>query len=167
MPGVRLDAPGIAGRLLASLKNVACNIRSNNEGKAMKRFSALNRIGRHQYLRHIPAAPGRNPNRRRPVIDDAHGNQRRIRSREVVWRFGGRRRPSQQGRFAWRAGAMAAFLRRTEQLHTATLQPFLIRNLPQGWYLRSTGIWTFELQRNNYYIPVGLTVSSPAMHRRA
>lgn len=43
-----------------------------------------------------------------------------------------------------------------ETVHTATLQPFLIKNLPQGWYLRSTGIWTFDLQRNNYYIPVGL-----------
>lgn len=43
-----------------------------------------------------------------------------------------------------------------DTVHTATLQPFVIRNLPQGWYLRSTGTWTFDLQKNNYYIPVGL-----------
>lgn len=43
-----------------------------------------------------------------------------------------------------------------ETVNSATLQPFLIKNLPQGWYLRSTGIWTFDLQRNDYYIPVGL-----------
>lgn len=45
-----------------------------------------------------------------------------------------------------------------ETVHTATLQPFIIRNLPQGWYLRSTGTWTFDLQKNNYYIPLGLGV---------
>ncbi len=39
---------------------------------------------------------------------------------------------------------------------TLTFQPFLIYNLPQGWYLRSTGIWTFNLENGTYYIPVGL-----------
>lgn len=43
-----------------------------------------------------------------------------------------------------------------DTVQTATFQPFIIRNMPQGWYLRSTGIWTFDLQKNNYYIPVGL-----------
>lgn len=43
-----------------------------------------------------------------------------------------------------------------ETVHTATLQPFVIHNLPQGWYLRSTAVWTFDLQHNEYYIPVGL-----------
>ncbi|SED64428.1 hypothetical protein SAMN02787142_3533 [Burkholderia sp. WP9] len=37
-----------------------------------------------------------------------------------------------------------------------TAQPFGIFNLPDGWYIRSTGIWTFDLQRGTYYIPVGL-----------
>ncbi|QHE91031.1 hypothetical protein PI93_003765 [Pandoraea fibrosis] len=45
-----------------------------------------------------------------------------------------------------------------ETVHTATLQPFIIRNLPQGWYLRSTGTWTFDVQKNNYDIPLGLGV---------
>ncbi|WP_447922249.1 hypothetical protein [Achromobacter aegrifaciens] len=43
-----------------------------------------------------------------------------------------------------------------ETVHTATVQPFVIHNLPQGWYLRSTAVWTFDLQRDQYYIPVGL-----------
>lgn len=41
-------------------------------------------------------------------------------------------------------------------VQTLTGQPFIIYNLPEGWYLRSTGIWTFDLQHGNYYIPVGL-----------
>ncbi|MNX27691.1 hypothetical protein D3C86_577840 [compost metagenome] len=43
-----------------------------------------------------------------------------------------------------------------DTVHTATVQPFVIHNLPQGWYLRSTAVWTFDLQRDQYYIPVGL-----------
>jgi hypothetical protein len=35
-------------------------------------------------------------------------------------------------------------------------QPFVIYNLPQGFYLRSTATWNFDLQRGNYYIPIGL-----------
>ncbi|MFM0653460.1 hypothetical protein [Paraburkholderia sediminicola] len=37
-----------------------------------------------------------------------------------------------------------------------TAQPFGIFNFPGGWYIRSTGIWTFDLQHGTYYIPVGL-----------
>jgi hypothetical protein len=40
-------------------------------------------------------------------------------------------------------------------VQTLTAQPFVIFNLPQGWYLRSTGVWTFDLQHGNYYVPVG------------
>ncbi|MFZ7219721.1 hypothetical protein [Bordetella hinzii] len=43
-----------------------------------------------------------------------------------------------------------------DTVHTATLQPFLIRNLQQGWYVRSTATWTFDLQHKEYYIPLGL-----------
>jgi hypothetical protein len=40
---------------------------------------------------------------------------------------------------------------------TATFQPFFIHNLPQGWYLRSTGIWTFNLKDSDqYFIPIGI-----------
>lgn len=35
-------------------------------------------------------------------------------------------------------------------------QPFVIRNLPHGWYLRSTAIWTWDLQAGGYYLPLGI-----------
>jgi len=41
-------------------------------------------------------------------------------------------------------------------VETATLQPFLMHNLDKGWYLRSTGTWTFDLKNNTHYIPIGL-----------
>jgi hypothetical protein len=41
-------------------------------------------------------------------------------------------------------------------VQSLTAQPFGILNLPGGWYVRSTGIWTFDLQHGTYYIPVGL-----------
>lgn len=39
-----------------------------------------------------------------------------------------------------------------QDVAAATFQPFLIHNLPKGWYLRSTGIWTFGLENNKHYI---------------
>lgn len=42
-----------------------------------------------------------------------------------------------------------------EHVETATLQPFFMHNLPKGWYLRSTGIWTFDLKNDTHYIPIG------------
>ena len=42
--------------------------------------------------------------------------------------------------------------------NNAALQPFFIVNLPQGWYLRSTATWTFDLARDHYAIPLGLGV---------
>jgi len=41
-------------------------------------------------------------------------------------------------------------------VESATFQPFIIHNLEKGWYLRSTGIWTFDLKNNTHYIPLGL-----------
>lgn len=41
-------------------------------------------------------------------------------------------------------------------VQSLTARPFGIFNLPGGWYVRSTGIWTFDLQHGTYYIPVGL-----------
>lgn len=38
----------------------------------------------------------------------------------------------------------------------ATLQPFIIYNLPKAFYLRSVGIWNFNWQNGDYYIPIGL-----------
>lgn len=44
------------------------------------------------------------------------------------------------------------------QVESATFQPFVIHNLPKGWYLRSTGTWTFNLKDDTHYIPIGLGV---------
>jgi hypothetical protein len=34
-------------------------------------------------------------------------------------------------------------------------QPFFIYNLPHGWYFRSTATWTWDLELDTDYIPVG------------
>ena len=36
-----------------------------------------------------------------------------------------------------------------------TAQPIVTYNLPHGYYLRSTGVWTFDLGNHTSYIPVG------------
>jgi hypothetical protein len=43
-----------------------------------------------------------------------------------------------------------------EDVGSVTFQPFGIFNFPGGWYVRSTGIWNFNIENGNYYIPVGL-----------
>jgi len=42
-----------------------------------------------------------------------------------------------------------------EHVESATLQPFITHNLDQGWYLRSTATWMFDLKHDTHYIPVG------------
>jgi hypothetical protein len=39
-----------------------------------------------------------------------------------------------------------------------TVQPIITYNLPQGWYLRSSGIWNFDFENDNHFIPVGLGI---------
>jgi len=34
-------------------------------------------------------------------------------------------------------------------------QPFFIYNLPKGWYFRSTATWSWDLELDTYYLPVG------------
>jgi hypothetical protein len=34
-------------------------------------------------------------------------------------------------------------------------QPLVIYNLPEGWYLRSTAGWSFDLEQGQYVIPIG------------
>ncbi len=41
-------------------------------------------------------------------------------------------------------------------VQSLTAQPLAIYNLPQAWYLRTTGIWTFNLENGDYYIPLGI-----------
>ncbi|WP_413287438.1 hypothetical protein [Bdellovibrio sp. HCB337] len=43
--------------------------------------------------------------------------------------------------------------RPTQNIFTA--QPFVIYNLPHAFYLRSVGIWYFNWENGDYYIPVG------------
>lgn len=31
-----------------------------------------------------------------------------------------------------------------------------LHNLAKGWYLRSTGTWTFDLKNDTHYVPLGL-----------
>ncbi|WP_374034239.1 hypothetical protein ACES2I_17050 [Bdellovibrio bacteriovorus] len=40
----------------------------------------------------------------------------------------------------------------------ATLQPFVIYNIPSGVYLRSTGIMFFNWETGDYYIPIGFGI---------
>ncbi len=45
-----------------------------------------------------------------------------------------------------------------DTVRLATAQPIGFYNLPDGFYLRSTGTWTFDLAGNNSYIPLGLGI---------
>jgi hypothetical protein len=37
----------------------------------------------------------------------------------------------------------------------AAVQPFALLQMGSGWYLRSTGVWTFNFETNSYSVPVG------------
>ncbi len=37
-------------------------------------------------------------------------------------------------------------------------QPFAMYQLGKGWYLRSTGVWTYNFESDNYAIPIGLGI---------
>lgn len=37
-------------------------------------------------------------------------------------------------------------------------QPFAILQLGDGWYARSTGIWTYDFETDNYAIPIGMGI---------
>ncbi|BAT42828.1 hypothetical protein PS042_16795 [Escherichia albertii] len=43
-------------------------------------------------------------------------------------------------------------------VETATLQPFLIYKMSKGWFLRSSGTWTWNVKTDDYYIPAGLGI---------
>ncbi|UGS41412.1 hypothetical protein [Pseudocitrobacter corydidari] len=43
-------------------------------------------------------------------------------------------------------------------VETATFQPFVIYKMSKGWYMRSSGIWTYNVKNDDYYVPVGLGV---------
>jgi hypothetical protein len=41
-----------------------------------------------------------------------------------------------------------------------TFQPVITYNLPQGYYLRSSAIWTFDFEADNHFIPLGLGIGN-------
>jgi hypothetical protein len=45
-----------------------------------------------------------------------------------------------------------------EDVNLLTVQPIVNVNLADGWYLRSSATWNFDLEDGNKYIPVGLGI---------
>lgn len=43
-----------------------------------------------------------------------------------------------------------------ENVKLMTIQPVTFYNLPKGYYLRSSGVWTFDLKKKTHFTPVGL-----------
>lgn len=43
-------------------------------------------------------------------------------------------------------------------VNSGAFQPILIKQLGKGWYLRSTAIWTYDFESDNYNIPLGLGI---------
>lgn len=41
-------------------------------------------------------------------------------------------------------------------VNIGAFQPFVFYQLKQGWYLRSSGVWTYNFENDNYAIPIGL-----------
>lgn len=52
-------------------------------------------------------------------------------------------------------------------VNMAAFQPFGFYQLGQGWYLRSAGIWTYDLADNDYAVPIGLGVGKVIKTDRA
>ena len=45
-----------------------------------------------------------------------------------------------------------------DDVNLLTFQPIVNVNLPDGWYLRSSATWNFNLENGNSYIPLGLGI---------
>jgi hypothetical protein len=43
-------------------------------------------------------------------------------------------------------------------VNLGNFQPFVFRQLGEGWYLRSTGVWTYDFDSNAYAVPLGLGI---------
>ena len=43
-----------------------------------------------------------------------------------------------------------------DAVQTGTFQPIMVLKMPEGWYLRTSGIWTWNMETDDYAIPVGL-----------
>lgn len=58
------------------------------------------------------------------------------------------------GLVTWQHSFAGDDARRTQ--NNLQAQPFVIYNLPRGWYLRSTATWNWDLEQDTYSIPFGL-----------
>lgn len=45
-----------------------------------------------------------------------------------------------------------------EKVKMATVQPVVFYNLPKGYYLRSSGVWTFDFKKHTHFMPIGVGV---------
>ena len=57
------------------------------------------------------------------------------------------------GLVTWQRSFAGDSDRRTQ--NNLQAQPFVMFNLPNAWYLRSTATWTWDLHEGTYYIPIG------------
>ena len=55
----------------------------------------------------------------------------------------------------WQASVAGSSQSRPD-VNAGAFQPLLIAQLGKGWYLRSTAIWTYDFETDNYNIPIGL-----------
>lgn len=60
------------------------------------------------------------------------------------------------GLVTWQHSFAGDSERRTQ--NNLQAQPFLMFNLPEAWYLRSTATWTWDLHEGTYYLPIGAGV---------
>ncbi|MGJ7562241.1 hypothetical protein ACSFBM_00105 [Variovorax sp. GB1R11] len=58
------------------------------------------------------------------------------------------------GLFTWQTSFAGS--RDRTSVNSASVQPIVIYNLPEGWYLRSSATWNFNLKNGDYVIPIGL-----------
>lgn len=52
-------------------------------------------------------------------------------------------------------------------VNAGAFQPFLIRQLGDGWYLRSTAIWNYDFETDDYNIPLGFGAGRAIKTERA
>lgn len=61
----------------------------------------------------------------------------------------------------WMAGTLVQWQKsfagdgERDDVETGTFQPIAVYKLPKGWYLRTSGIWTWNMKSDDYYIPLG------------
>ena len=79
--------------------------------------------------------------------------------------FDGRSRKFQYGYLLTWQGSIAGESDR-EDVNLAAFQYFAIYQLGQGWYLRSAPIWAFDLNDDDYSIPIGLGAGNVIMKEK-